>query len=182
VRPAEAERLLALPDEDFLRGFQHAFGFRLGRFLRVGRRASYPLVLSRAERHVSQRLAVVGAAAQGLHPIAGQGFNLGLRDAMSLAEVIADRRVAGERDPGAPAVLEDYAGWRETDRRRIVQFTDGLVRVFATPLGVMRSLRSFGLLAFDVLPPAKSALARLSVGASERVPRLARGVPLAGVR
>jgi 2-octaprenyl-6-methoxyphenol hydroxylase len=182
ARPAEAERLLALPDDEFLREFQHAFGFRLGRFLRVGRRASYPLVLSRAERHVSQRLAVVGAAAQGLHPIAGQGFNLGLRDAMSLAEVIADRRVAGELDPGAPAVLQDYAGWRETDRRRIVQFTDGLVRVFATPLGVMRGLRSFGLLAFDVLPPAKSALARLSVGASERVPRLARGVPLAGVR
>jgi 2-octaprenyl-6-methoxyphenol hydroxylase len=181
-KPSDIERLLAIDDDAFLQEFQAAFGFRLGRFLRVGQRASYPLTLSRAERHIAPRLAVVGAAAQGLHPIAGQGFNLGLRDAMSLAEVIADHRVAGQRDPGVAAVLEDYADWREADRRRIVQFTDGLVRIFATPLGLMRSLRSIGLLAFDVFPPAKSALARLSVGASERIPRLARGVPLAGAR
>jgi len=139
-------------------------------------------VLSRADKHVAPRLAVVGNAAQGLHPIAGQGFNLGLRDAMSLAEVIADKRVAGVTDPGDPALLQDYAEWRETDRRRIVAFTDGLVRLFSTPLGMLRSLRSLGILAFDVLPPAKSALARLSVGAAQRIPRLARGVPLAGVR
>lgn len=181
VPPVEVERLLALSDEDFLHEFQRAFGFRLGRFLRIGRRATYPLVLSQAERHSAARLAVVGNAAQGLHPIAGQGFNLGLRDAMSLAEVIADRRLEGVTDPGTPGLLEDYAQWRATDRRRIVQFTDGLVRVFTTPLGAVRSLRSLGLLAFDVLPPAKSALARLSVGAAARVPRLARGVPLAGV-
>jgi 2-octaprenyl-6-methoxyphenol hydroxylase len=181
-RPAEVNRLLALGDDDFLREFQAAFGFRLGRFLRVGQRAAYNLTLSRAESHVAPRIAVVGAAAQGLHPIAGQGFNLGLRDAVSLAEVIADHRDAGVDDPGDARVLREYAAWRATDRRRIVQFTDGLVRLFATPLGVMRSLRSVGLLAFDVFPPAKSALARLSVGAAERVPRLARGVPLAGVR
>jgi 2-octaprenyl-6-methoxyphenol hydroxylase len=182
ARPAEATRLLALTDDDFLQEFQRAFGFRLGRFLRIGQRASYPLVLSRAERHVAPRLAVVGNAAQGLHPIAGQGFNLGLRDAMSLAEVIADRRLEGLADPGSAQVLQDYADWRETDRRRIVQFTDGLVRLFSTPLGVLKGVRSLGLLAFDAFPPAKSALARLSVGAAARVPRLARGVPLAGVR
>jgi 2-octaprenyl-6-methoxyphenol hydroxylase len=180
--PVAAARLLGLSDEEFLREFQAAFGFRLGRFLRVGQRAAYDLALSRAESHTAPRIAVVGAAAQGLHPIAGQGFNLGLRDAMSLAEVIADRRAAGLADAGDPGVLQDYADWRATDRRRIVQFTDGLVRVFASPLQAVRSLRSIGLLAFDVFPPAKSALARLSVGAAERVPRLARGVPLAGVR
>jgi 2-octaprenyl-6-methoxyphenol hydroxylase len=182
ARPAEVERLLALDDDAFLAEFQRAFGFRLGRFLRIGKRTSYHLVLSRAERHVGPRLAVVGNAAQGLHPIAGQGFNLGLRDAMSLAEVIADHRVEGELDAGRPELLQDYATWRETDRRRIVAFTDGLVRLFATPLGALRTLRGFGLIAFDILPPAKSALARLSVGAAERVPRLARGVPLAGAR
>jgi 2-octaprenyl-6-methoxyphenol hydroxylase len=182
VRPADAGRLLALPDDAFIAEFQRAFGYRLGRFLRVGQRASYPLALSQAERHVAQRIAVVGNAAQGLHPIAGQGFNLGLRDAMSLAEVIADRRQDGQRDAGSSDVLDDYAQWRETDRRRIVAFTDGLVRAFSTPLGVLRGLRTLGILAFDVLPPAKSALARLSVGAAARVPRLARGVPLAGVR
>lgn len=182
ARPADAARLLTLDDGAFLAEFQRAFGFRLGRFLKVGRRTSYDLVLSRAERHVGPRLAVVGNAAQGLHPIAGQGFNLGLRDAMSLAEVIADRRAEGELDPGQSALLQDYANWRESDRRRIVAFTDGLVRLFATPFGPLRTLRGLGLLAFDVLPPAKSALARLSVGAAARVPRLARGVPLAGAR
>jgi 2-octaprenyl-6-methoxyphenol hydroxylase len=181
-RPDAVERLLALSDADFLQEFQAAFGFRLGRFLRVGQRSAYPLSLSRAGRHTAERLAVVGNAAQGLHPIAGQGFNLGLRDAMSLAEVIADRRVAGTTDAGDAGLLQDYADWRATDRRRIVAFTDGLVRVFSNPLGALRGLRSLGLLAFDVLPPAKSALARLSVGAAERVPRLARGVPLAGTR
>jgi 2-octaprenyl-6-methoxyphenol hydroxylase len=181
-QPAEVARLLALADDEFLREFQAAFGFRLGRFLRIGQRASYNLALSRADRHVARRLAVVGNAAQGLHPIAGQGFNLGLRDAMSLAEVISDQRVAGITDPGDPDLLQAYADWRETDRRRIVAFTDGLVRLFSTPLGVLRSLRTVGILAFDVLPPAKSALARLSVGAAQRIPRLARGVPLAGNR
>lgn len=181
-RPAEAARLVALPDAAFLTEFQAAFGFRLGRFLRVGARKTYDLLLSRAEGHTAPRLAIVGNAAQGLHPIAGQGFNLGLRDAMSLAEVIADCRMAGQLDPGDATLLDDYAAWRDADRRRIVAFTDGLVRLFTTPLGVLRGLRSAGLLAFDVFPPAKSAMARLSVGAADRVPRLARGVPLAGTR
>ncbi len=142
---------------EFLHELQAAFGFRLGRFLRVGERKAYELVLSRAERHTAPRLAIVGNAAQGLHPIAGQGFNLGLRDAMSLAEVIADRRVEGMRDVGDAELLREYAEWRESDRRRIVAFTDGLVRLFTSPLGLVRGMRSVGLLAFDILPPAKSA-------------------------
>jgi 2-octaprenyl-6-methoxyphenol hydroxylase len=116
-----------------------------------------------------------------MHPIAGQGFNLGLRDAVSLAEVIADARASGGADAGDPAVLRAYEDWRDEDRRRIVAFTDGLVRLFATPLATLRGLRSLGLLAFDTLPPAKAAMSRLSVGAAGRVPRLARGVPLSGV-
>ena len=80
----------------------------------------------------------------------------------------------------APRLLEAYAAWRKEDQRRIVAFTDGLVRLFATPLGAGRGLRSVGLLAFDAFPPAKAAMARLSIGAAGRVPRLARGVPLAG--
>jgi 2-octaprenyl-6-methoxyphenol hydroxylase len=178
-RPDEADRLLALPDAAFLAEFQRAFGFRLGRVLRVGTRYSYELALARAARHVAARLAVVGNAAQAMHPIAGQGFNLGLRDAACLAEVIADARTAGQGDPGAEDTLAAYAQWREVDQRRIVAFTDGLVRLFGSPLGFARGLRSAGLLAFDACPPAKSALARLSVGAAGRVPRLARGVPLA---
>lgn len=179
-RPEEAVRLLALPDQQFLAEFQAAFGFRLGRMLKVGARHSYELAMSRAERHVGPRIAIVGAAAQGLHPIAGQGFNIGLRDAACLAEVLADGLAAGCLDIGDAALLDAYASWREQDQRRIVAFTDGLVRLFGTPLGVMRGLRSIGLLAFDMFPPAKAAMSRLSVGAAGRVPRLARGVPLTG--
>jgi 2-octaprenyl-6-methoxyphenol hydroxylase len=180
-RPEDAGRVLALPDEDFIAAFQKAFGLRLGRFLRVGQRYSYPLALSRSERHVAERLAVVGNAAQGLHPISGQGFNLGLRDAVCLAEVIADRLATGATDVAAPELLEAYAAWRKEDQGRIVAFTDGLVRLFTTPLGLARGMRSIGLLAFDAFPPAKAAMARLSIGAAGRVPRLARGVPLAGM-
>jgi len=176
--PDDAARLLAEPDETFLAELQAAFGLRLGRLLKVGRRHSYPLALSRAARHTAARLAIVGNAAQGLHPIAGQGFNLGLRDAASLAEVLAEALASGANDPGAETTLDAYAAWRGEDRRRIVGFTDGLVRLFGAPLGVVRNLRGLGLLAFDALPPAKSALARLSVGAAGRVPRLARGVAL----
>lgn len=181
-RPQDAARLLALPDEEFLAQLQSAFGFRLGRLLRIGVRHSYDLALSRSERHVGDRLAIVGNAAQGLHPIAGQGFNLGLRDAASLAEVLADALAEGATDVGDPTRLAAYARWREEDRRRIVAFTDGLVRLFGSPLGLLRGLRSIGLLAFDSLPAAKGAMARLSVGAAGRIPRLARGVPLAGGR
>jgi 2-octaprenyl-6-methoxyphenol hydroxylase len=176
--PDDAARLLAVSDEEFLAELQTAFGLRLGRLLNVGRRHAYPLTLTRAERHTAARLAIVGNAAQGLHPIAGQGFNLGLRDAASLAEVLAESLASGETDPGAEPVLDAYAAWRSEDRTRIVGFTDGLVRLFGAPLGVVRNLRGLGLIAFDTLPPAKSALARLSVGAAGRVPRLARGVAL----
>jgi 2-octaprenyl-6-methoxyphenol hydroxylase len=178
-RPAEAARLLELPDADFLAELQRAFGLRLGRLLQVGARHSYELGLARSASHVAARLAVVGNAAQSMHPIAGQGFNLGLRDAACLAEVIADARLAGRTNCGAAETLAAYAAWRSEDQGRIVAFTDGLVRLFGSPLGVVRSLRGAGLLAFDAFPPAKSAMARLSVGAAGRVPRLARGVPLA---
>jgi 2-octaprenyl-6-methoxyphenol hydroxylase len=176
--PAEADRLLEVGDAEFLVELQRAFGMRLGRLLAVGPRQAYPLALTRAERHVGGRLAIVGNAAQGLHPIAGQGFNLGLRDAACLAEVLADAAAEGVADPGDAATLDAYAVWRDEDRRRIVAFTDGLVRVFGSPLGLVRRLRTLGLVAFDTLPPAKDALARLSVGAAGRIPRLARGVPL----
>ena len=181
LRPEAAARVLELPDEAFLAEFQQAFGFRLGRFVKVGRRFSYDLALTRADRHTAARLAIVGAAAQGMHPIAGQGFNLGLRDAACLAEVIADARAEGRMDAGDDAVLAAYADWRDDDSRRIVAFTDGLVRTFGSPLATIGGLRAAGLAAFDLLPPAKAAMSRLSVGAAGRVPRLARGVPLTGV-
>jgi 2-octaprenyl-6-methoxyphenol hydroxylase len=169
-----AEHALAWPDEVFLAEVQRRFGFRLGRFLKVGRRVAYPLSLSRARKTSAGRCVIVGNAAQGLHPVAGMGFNLGLRDAASLAELIAEHRC----DPGSPALTAAYDDWRAADRREIIGFTDGLVRLFSAPWGPVRHLRNLGLLAFDLLPPAKAALSSLSTGAAGRIPKLARGVPI----
>lgn len=175
-----APAMAQLADADFIERLQRAFGFRLGRFMRVGARQLYPLALTRADQHTAVRLAVVGNAAQALHPIAGQGFNLGLRDAASLAEVLADARAqsGGGFDPGDALVLDRYREWRAADRSNIVRFTDGLVRLFTQPFAPVRVLRDAGLLAFDLLPAAKGALSQLSLGAAGRVPKLARGANL----
>ncbi len=177
--PDQAAATLALTDDEFLSRLQDAFGMRLGRFLSIGKRQSYPLSLTRADEQVTERVVILGNAAQGLHPIAGQGFNLGLRDVASLAEVLADARsTSAAMDPGATDLLERYRAWRQDDRRRIIAFTDGLVRVFRQPFAPIRMLRDVALLAFDLSPQAKQALSQLSLGAAGRVPRLARGAPL----
>ena len=103
---------------------------------------------------------------------------MGLRDVASLAELIAEHRREPHFDAGAPSLLAEYDAWRAADRGGVIAFTDGLVRMFANPLSVVRRLRNVGLLAFDLLPPAKAALSRLSTGAGARVPKLARGVAL----
>jgi 2-octaprenyl-6-methoxyphenol hydroxylase len=178
--PDLAQSVAQANDADFLARLQDAFGFRLGRFMRVGTRQLYPLALTRADEHVGERLAIVGNAAQTLHPIAGQGFNLGLRDAASLAEVLADGRAQRRDafDPGDGLWLERYREWRVADRTNIVRFTDGLVRLFSQPLGPIKALRDLGLIAFDLMPLAKGALSQLSLGAAGRIPKLARGASL----
>jgi len=180
VTPDVAQSVVQANDAEFLARLQDAFGFRLGRFMRVGARQLYPLALTRADKHVADRLAIVGNAAQTLHPIAGQGFNLGLRDAASLAEVLADGRAQQPDafDPGDGLWLERYREWRQADRTNIVRFTDGLVRLFAQPLGPIKALRDVGMLAFDLMPAAKGALSQLSLGAAGRIPKLARGASL----
>jgi 2-octaprenyl-6-methoxyphenol hydroxylase len=172
-----AQSALAWSDQEFLAEVQRRFGFRLGRFLKVGRRVAYPLSLTQADRTSAPRCVIIGNAAQGLHPVAGMGFNLGLRDAASLAELIAESTRSGA-DPGHLKLLREYDAWRSADRGGVIAFTDGLVRMFSNPLSVVARFRNFGLLAFDLLPPAKSALSRLSTGGGGRVPKLARGVAL----
>jgi 2-octaprenyl-6-methoxyphenol hydroxylase len=178
--PDVAQAVAQASDAEFLARLQDAFGFRLGRFMRVGARQLYPLALTRADEHIAERLAIVGNAAQTLHPIAGQGFNLGLRDAASLAEVLADGRAQRRDafDPGDGVWLERYREWRQADRTNIVRFTDGLVRLFSQPLGPIKALRDVGMLAFDLMPAAKGALSQLSLGAAGRIPKLARGASL----
>jgi 2-octaprenyl-6-methoxyphenol hydroxylase len=175
-----AKGAMAWSDDEFIAEVQRRFGFRLGRFLKVGRRVPYALALNYAERTSARRCVIIGNAAQGLHPVAGMGFNLGLRDVASLAELIAERRHEPHFDAGSPGLLADYDAWRRADRRGVIAFTDGLVRMFASPFGPVKRLRNLGLLAFDLLPPAKAALSRLSTGAGggARVPKLARGVAL----
>jgi 2-octaprenyl-6-methoxyphenol hydroxylase len=170
-----ARAALAWSDEEFLAELQRRFGFRLGRFLKVGRRVPYPLSLSQSVHTSAQRCVIIGNAAQGLHPVAGMGFNLGLRDVASLAELIAEHPGS---DPGTGGLLAEYDAWRAADRGGVIAFTDGLVRLFSNPLSSVRRLRNLGLLAFDLLPPAKSALSRLSTGGGGRIPKLARGVAL----
>jgi 2-octaprenyl-6-methoxyphenol hydroxylase len=172
-----AQAALAWSDEEFLAEVQRRFGFRLGRFLKVGRRVPYPLALTRAARTSAPRCVIIGNAAQGLHPVAGMGFNLGLRDVASLAELIAER-AGKDADAGSGELLAEYDAWRSADRGGVIGFTDGLVRIFSNPLSSVRGLRNLGLLAFDLLPPAKAALSRLSTGGSGRIPKLARGVAL----
>jgi 2-octaprenyl-6-methoxyphenol hydroxylase len=172
-RPKDAAGVLSLDDDSYLRELQARFGWRAGRFVRAGRRASYPLKLTRAAATTATRTVLIGNAAQALHPVAGQGFNLGLRDAAMLAEVIAN---AGGGDVGAPELLHRFAEWRATDRGGVVRFTDGLVKLFGSSRPGVGILRNIGLLMFDLAPPAKSALARVSAGFGGPTPRLARGL------
>lgn len=177
VRDEQVPEVLALDDDAFLCAFQQRFGHRLGRFERVGRRAAYPLSLLRARESVRGRVAVIGNAAHTLHPIAGQGFNLGIRDVAALAEVVDDAFAAGS-DIGSPEVLARYERWRAAEQRGVALATDGLARLFSNPLGLVRLGRNLGLLAMEFLPAAKHPLARGAMGLLGRQPRLARGAPL----
>jgi 2-octaprenyl-6-methoxyphenol hydroxylase len=172
--PQLAERMLALDDDAYLAELQARFGWRAGKFRRIGRRASYPLKLSRAATTVARRTVLIGNAAQALHPIAGQGFNLGLRDAALLAEVIAN----ATGDVGSAELLRRFENSRAADRGGVVRFTDGLVKLFGSRMPGVGLVRNLGLLAFDLSPPAKRALARISLGFAGPTPRLARGLPL----
>ena len=129
--PARAAEVLALDDATYLQELQERFGWRAGRFVQAGVRASYPLKLTRAAQTVAARTVLIGNAAQALHPVAGQGFNLGLRDAAMLAEVIVG---AHGSDVGSPQLLRKFAAWRAGDRSGVVRFTDGLVKLFGDTL------------------------------------------------
>jgi 2-octaprenyl-6-methoxyphenol hydroxylase len=179
AKPADADHLLQLPPEDFMREWQEAFGWRAGRALQLGQRNRYPLALSRSEGSVVPRIVLLGNAAQSLHPVAGQGFNLGLRDAAELAELLQEATARSEADVGAEALLAPWAAERARDRHGVISFTDTLVRVFSSEHRLAAAARDAGLLLFDLLPPAKRALSRVSLGFGARAGRLARGLPLA---
>jgi 2-octaprenyl-6-methoxyphenol hydroxylase len=175
--PEAVERVLALDDDAFRAELGAAFGDRLGAIRRVGRRAAYPLRLTRVPEQVRERLVLIGNAAHTLHPVAGQGFNLGLRDVAWLAEEIIDAQARGE-DFGTLAVLERYRARRRNDNLAIAGFTDLLVHTFSNDRAPVALARDLGLLAVDLCLPVKRGLLRLTMGQAGRQPRLARGVAL----
>ncbi|MDC9596666.1 2-octaprenyl-6-methoxyphenyl hydroxylase [Xenorhabdus anantnagensis] len=148
---------------EFRQHLQKAFGWRLGKMLETGQRHSYPLALSTASRQVSHRLALVGNASQTLHPIAGQGFNLGMRDVMALAQVISAAVTSGQ-DIGSYKVLAQYQQQRQADRETTIEITDGLVRLFANDYLPLRIGRNLGLMTMEILPPMRDLFACRTLG------------------
>jgi 2-octaprenyl-6-methoxyphenol hydroxylase len=138
---------------------------------------AYPLALTRVKDSVSDRIALIGNAAHTVHPVAGQGFNLGLRDVATLAQVVVDAERAG-KDFGSIAVLRPYAEWRKRDNQRVATFTDGLVRIFSNDFLPLMLARNAGLSLVNLFPSIKRTFIRRTSGLNGRLPRLARGLPL----
>ena len=174
VREADAAATLALPERAFLAEIDKRIGGFLGPISLTGRPVSYPLGFHHAERYTGHRLALVGDSAHGIHPIAGQGLNMGLRDAAALAEVLAEAVRLG-LDPGAPEVLDRYQRWRGFDNMAVAASTDMLNRLFAIPGRPAATVRRLGLAAVNRLPPLKRFFMAEARGAAGDLPALLRG-------
>jgi len=174
---AEAERILALPDDGFHAELERRFGLHLGEIAAVGPRRAFPLGLSVARAFVAERIALVGDAAHVIHPIAGQGLNMGLKDVAALAEVIVDAARLG-LDPGSEAALERYQRWRRFDTMAMGVATDGLNRLFSNQSEVLRAVRDVGMGLVDRLPALKRLFIREAAGLVGEVPKLLKGEAL----
>lgn len=159
VPPEKVNNVMSLSDNDFKRLLQQAFGWRQGAITQVGERSAYPLILKQVTTPVTHRAVVCGNAAQSLHPIAGQGFNLGLRDAIGLVKTLAKAD-----DPGAFSVLREYQQSRSKDKQATITLTDGLVRLFSNDNRGLIGLRNVGLVAMDNCPSLKQAFVRQTTG------------------
>ena len=176
-RRAEAARIHALPDDAYLAELERRFGDFLGSLTLEGDRWTYPLKFSIAHDYVAPRLALTGDAAHAIHPIAGQGLNLGVRDAAALAEVLAEAMRRGE-DIGDIAVLRRYQQWRRFDSAALAFATDGLNRLFSNDVGPVRALRDLGLAAVNRMPGAKRWFMKAAAGLAGETPRLMKGESL----
>jgi 2-octaprenyl-6-methoxyphenol hydroxylase len=174
---AEAQRLVALPDAEFHDELERRFGLHLGDLTVTGPRRAFPLGLWVAESFIADRLALIGDAAHVIHPIAGQGLNMGLRDVAALAEAVVDAVRLGA-DPGDASVLERYQRWRRFDTLTMCVSTDGLNRLFSNRSDVLRLVRDMGLGMVERLPALKRLFIREAAGFVGDVPKLLRGEQL----
>lgn len=177
INNSEQEEMMTWDDETFLLKLKQRFGERAGQFIHVSKRHVYPLSLMRTQEHVRERLAIIGNAAHTLHPVAGQGFNLGLRDVAALSQVIIDAS-RENKDIGSLTTLQTYADWRKRDHIQTAMATDGLVRIFSNDFLPLAALRNLGLLVVDLVPPLKKVFARHAMGFVGKLPRLGRGLKL----
>jgi 2-octaprenyl-6-methoxyphenol hydroxylase len=173
----EAERIIALPDDQFHAELEKRFGLQLGDIAVSGPRRAFPLGLFTARRFIGERLALIGDAAHIIHPIAGQGLNMGLRDVAALAEAIVDAARLG-LDIGAADVLERYQRWRRFDTMTMGVATDGLNRLFSNHSDVLRLARDIGLGLVERLPALKRIFIREAAGFTGEVPKLLKGEAL----
>lgn len=171
---AEAKRIVALAPQEFLRELELRFGLQLGELAVLSPPRAYPLQISIARSFVSERLALLGDAAHVIHPLAGQGLNMGLRDVAALAECVADAARLG-LDPGAPEVLTRYQSWRRADTVAMGFATDGLNRLFSNDSTALKYLRDLGLGLVDRAPALKKFFAREAAGLTGETPKLLRG-------
>jgi len=169
-----ADRLMALDDRQFLCELEAGFGHRFGAFTDLGKRTAHPLILNWADRIVDHRVALVGAAANNIHPNGAQGLNLGLRDVASLANCLARARAAGD-DIGGESTLAEFALNRQPDHRAVVRFTDGLAQLFSSRLLPLAVLRDAAMVFFDITPAAKRWLIRRGTGLFAEQATLAHG-------
>lgn len=169
--PSEAEQLMINSEHDFLKALQQAFGYRLGRFVKVGQRVLYPLRQVVMSDAVSGAVVFVGNAAHTLHPVAGQGFNLGLRDVATLAQCIAQEGLDSK-------MLQIYQQARRYDQAAITRFTDGLIELFTSRVPGLAMMRGAGLIALDNVAVLKNLLARHARGFAGVIPDLVCGIPL----
>jgi 2-octaprenyl-6-methoxyphenol hydroxylase len=166
----QVPELMGLSDEMFLNRLQDRFGFRLGKLQQLGRRMIYPLHLRQALDQVRSRVVLVGNAAHVIHPVTGQGFNLGLRDVAGLANVLVSTSPR-DQDPGDLSILETYHTWRTSDQKKVAMITDTLARLFANPFAPLRFMRNLGLVGLDLMPGLKHLVARQFMGIYDYRPR-----------
>jgi 2-octaprenyl-6-methoxyphenol hydroxylase len=176
-RAAQAEALMAASPEAFQAYLDRRFGEFLGRATAQANRFNYPLSLELAERMTALRIVLIGDAAHGVHPIAGQGLNLGLKDIAALAQVLVEARRLGE-DIGSELVLERYARWRRFDNVMLAAATDGFTRLFSNDSPLLRLARGIGMSAVDRLGPARRFFMQEAGGATGELPRLLKGEAL----